>query len=221
MPITHAALRQVPLFAGLNDEDLAAIAKVTIEKHFDRGEIILLEGENGGGLHFLRSGLVRIFKTSPEGKEQTLKLVEPGTTFNDVPALDGKAQPASAAALEPSDILITGGRDLRRLVGERPAVAAAAVRELASALRFMVSRVEDLSFRNVTARVAKIVLEQDAAIAAGRVRHHLTQQEMAALAGTAREVVGRALKELEQAGAITLHQGRITVTNRDILRLIV
>jgi CRP-like cAMP-binding protein len=64
------------------------------------------------------------------------------------------------------------------------------------------------------------VLEQAAAISAGRVQHHLTQQEMAALAGTAREVVGRALKELEQAGAITLQQGQITITNADILRLL-
>jgi CRP-like cAMP-binding protein len=220
MSIDHAFLRQIPLFATLADEDLAAVARVTTEKQFERGAIIVLEGENGGGLHFVRAGLVKIFKTSAEGKEQMLKLIEPGQTFNDVPALDGKAQPASAAALEPSLVWVTSGRDLRRLIIERPAVAAAAIASLATALRFMVSRVEDLSFRHVTARVAKIVLEQAAAISAGRVQHHLTQQEMAALAGTAREVVGRALKELEQAGAITLQQGQITITNADILRLL-
>lgn len=68
------------------------------------------------------------------------------------------------------------------------------VKTLANALRHLVSLVEDLSLRHVTARVAKILLDQE-----GHHVYHLTQQEMAVLAGTAREVVGRALKELEAA----------------------
>jgi CRP/FNR family transcriptional regulator len=91
------------------------------------------------------------------------------------------------------------------------------VKALAAALRFMVSRVEDLSFRHVSARVAKILLEQDAAAQAGRRTHRLTQQEMAAIAGTAREMVGRALKELETAGAIELRQGRVVILSRERL----
>ena len=74
------------------------------------------------------------------------------------------------------------------------------VKTLANALRHLVSLAEDLSLRHVTARVAKILLEQDIASQKGSRRHRLTQQEMAVLAGTAREVVGRALKELEAAG---------------------
>jgi CRP-like cAMP-binding protein len=74
------------------------------------------------------------------------------------------------------------------------------VKTLANALRHLVSLVEDLSLRHVTARVAKILLDQEASAQEGHHVYHLTQQEMAVLAGTAREVVGRALKELEAAG---------------------
>lgn len=217
MPVALEDLRQAPLFAPLEAEDLAHVAAVTVERRYDRGDIILLEGERGGALHFVRTGVVKVFKTSPEGKEQVLRLLGPGHTFNDVPALDGGPNPASAAALETSVVFVTGGAELRRLIVERPGVALATVQALARALRHLVSVVEDLSFRHVTARVAKILLEQSANSADGRPSHRLTQAEMAAMAGTAREMVGRALKELESVGAIQLQHGHITVLRRDRL----
>lgn len=220
MPVEAEILRQVPMFAPLAAEDLAHVAAVTVEREFARGDIILLEGDRGGALHFVRAGIVKVFKTSPEGKEQVLRLIGPGHTFNDVPALDGGPNPASAAALEPTVVYATGGAELRRLIAERPGVAQATVRALATALRHLVSVVEDLSFRHVTARVAKLLVEQDRAAAAGQPVHRLTQQEMAAIAGTAREMVGRALKELEAAGAISVQHGRITVLRRDRLEML-
>lgn len=226
MPVETDALRQIPFFASLAPDDLAHVAAVTVERHFDRGDIIILEGDRGGALYFVRSGLIKVFKTSPEGKEQVLRLIEAGSTFNDVPALDAGPNPASAAALEPSVVYATGGLELRRLIAERPGVAQATVQALAGALRHLVALVEDLSFRHVTARVAKILLEQEATTddgasgVGGRAAHRLTQQEMAAMAGTAREMVGRALKELEGVGAIKMQRGRITVVSRERLRLL-
>lgn len=226
MPVDVHELRKAPLFAPLSEDDIAYVAAVTVERRFERGDIIILEGDRGGALYYVQSGLIKVFKSSPEGKEQVLRLIEPGRTFNDVPALDGEPNPASAAALEPSVVYATGGAELRRLIAERPGVALATVHALAGALRHLVTLVEDLSFRHVTARVAKILLEQDAAQEAGKdgshgkPAHRLTQQEMAAMAGTAREMVGRALKELESEGAIRIQRGRITVVNRDRLRLL-
>ena len=221
MPVDSEALRQISLFAALAPDDLVYVAAVTVEREYDRGDIIILEGDRGSALYFVRSGLIKVFKTSPEGKEQVLRLIEAGRTFTDVPALDGGPNPASAAALEPSVVYATGGAELRRLIAERPGVAQATVQALASALRHLVTLVEDLSFRHVTARVAKILLEQSAASApSGKTSHRLTQQEMAAMAGTAREMVGRALKELEAAGAIEMQHGRITVVSRERLAVL-
>lgn len=221
MPIEREMLRRVPLFAQLEDEDLARVAAITVERRYARGDIILLEGERGGALHYVRDGVIKIFKTSRDGKEQVLRLIVAGHTFNDVPALDGGPNPASAAALEPSVVYATPSAALRRLVAERPAMAEAAVHTLAAALRHLVMLVEDLSFRHVTARVAKILLDhEETQDHAGQPYHRLTQQEMAAMAGTAREMVGRALKELEAAGAIELRHGRISVLSRERLELL-
>jgi CRP/FNR family transcriptional regulator len=220
VPIESAALRQIPLFAALGADDLAFVSRIGVERSYDRGDVILLEGDPAGALQYVRSGLVKIFKTSPEGKEQVLRLMGPGHTFNEVPALDGGPNPASAAALEPSSVYMFASADLRRLILERPAVAEAAVHSLASALRHLVELVEGLSFRHVTSRVAKILLDQEAAEARGQPPHRLTQQEMAAMAGTAREMVGRALKELEAAGAIEMRQGRVSVLDQARLRML-
>jgi CRP/FNR family transcriptional regulator len=80
----------------------------------------------------------------------------------------------------------------------------------------MLSLVEDLSFRRVTGRVAKILLEniEDT----NGQRHRLTQQEMAAMAGTAREMIGRSLKLLEDEGKIRLERNRIVITDKEALR---
>ncbi|HEX5441969.1 MAG TPA: Crp/Fnr family transcriptional regulator [Ktedonobacterales bacterium] len=223
MPVESEELRKASLFAPLSEDDMAHVAAVTVERHYERGDIIILEGDRGGALYFVRSGLVKVFKSSPGGKEQVLRLIEAGRTFNDVPALDAGPNPASAAALEPSVVYATGGAELRRLIAERPGVALATVQALAGALRHLVALVEDLSFRHVTARVAKILIEQDASMGAGgavgKAVHRLTQQEMAAMAGTAREMVGRALKELEATGAIRIQRGRITVVSRERLAM--
>jgi CRP-like cAMP-binding protein len=220
MPVDSEALRQMALFATLDAHDLARVAAVTRERHYERGELIILEGEHGGALHYVQSGLVKVFKTSADGKEQVLRLIGAGYTFNDVPAFDGGPNPASVAALEKSTVYAISGEGLRRLIAERPAVAEAVIAGLARALRHLVGLVEDLSFRHVTARVARILLDQQEVATLGGHAHRLTQQEMAAMAGTAREVVGRALKELEAAGAISLHQGRVVILNRERLRLL-
>jgi CRP-like cAMP-binding protein len=220
MPIDVSALRRIPLFATLDEQDLAQVAAMTQERHYERGDLILLEGDMGGALHYVHAGLVKVFKTSPSGKEQVLRLIAAGYTFNDVPALDGGPNPASAAAMEPSIVYVIRRADLRTLIMTRPEVAEAVVRTLTGALRHLVSLVEDLSLRHVTARVAKILLDQEETSQRTQRIYHLTQQEMAALAGTAREVVGRSLRELEAAGAIEMHQGRAVVLNRERLRLL-
>ncbi|HEV2583078.1 MAG TPA: Crp/Fnr family transcriptional regulator [Ktedonobacteraceae bacterium] len=220
MSIDVEELRHIPHFATLSGEELAHVAAMTVERHYERGDLILLEGDTGGALHYVRSGLVKVYKTSSAGKDQVLRLIAGGNTFNDVPALDGGPNPASAAALEPSAIYVIQRAELRKLILTRPEVAEAVVKTLANALRHLVSLVEDLSLRHVTARVAKILLDQEASTLEGQQVYRLTQQEMAALAGTAREVVGRALKELEAAGAIEMRQGRAVVMNPERLRML-
>jgi CRP-like cAMP-binding protein len=216
MTVEIEPLKSIPYFDDLSSEDLGAIMLHVFEKSVDRGEIILLDEEPPEAIYFVISGAVKAFKTSTEGKEQILCIIRPGESFNDVPVFDGGPNPASVQAMGPATLYGIRKDDLQTILREHPQVCLNATKVLAGRVRHLVSLVEDLSFRHVIGRVAKILL--DYASDGTGPRPRLTQQEMAAVAGTAREVVGRSLKALEGEGAIRLDRNRIIIADRKILK---
>ncbi len=216
MTIKVEFLKSIPYFSGLSPAELESIRQLIFEKTTERGEIILLEGEPTEALFFVASGVVKVFKTSIEGKEQILSIVRPGESFNDVPIFDDGPNPVSAQAMGP--VVLYGVRkgELKAILQAHQQVALNIIKVLVERVRQLVSLVEDLSFRHVIGRVAKILLEH-----AGdgiNPRPRLTQQEMAAMAGTAREVVSRSLKALEEEGTIRLERHRIVITDKEALK---
>jgi CRP-like cAMP-binding protein len=218
MTVQPEFLKRISYFSGVALADLESIKKLVFERSADRAEMVVLEGEPAANLYFVASGAVRVFKTSAEGKEQILSIVRPEESFNDVPIFDGGPNPASARAMGPVLLYGIKGNDMEAILRNHPQVALNVTKVLAKRVRQLVSLVEDLSFRHVISRVAKILLEQ-----ISRETSHgpwLTQQEMAAMAGTAREVVGRSLKALEEQGAIRLDRHRIVITDKEALQKI-
>ncbi len=215
MAVEARFLGEISYFSGLSAVELDSIRQFFFEKRAERGEIIWLEDELTDRLLFVARGVVKLFRTSSEGKEQTLGFLRPGESINDVPVFDGGPNPESAQAMGP--VLLYGIRkdDLESVIKDHPKIAFNVIKVLAGRIRRLVSLVEDLSFRHVIGRVAKIILEH--AGDGGKSGARLTQQEMAAIAGTAREVVGRSLKALEEKGVIRLEHHRIVVTDKEAL----
>ncbi len=141
-------LRSVPHFSALGPEEINRIAKETFEHSFAKGEILFLEDEPCRGLYVVKSGRIRIFKSSPEGREQVLLTAGAGATFNDVPVFDGGPNPASASALGPSTVYVIPKESVLSLVADCPA-AQAIIKLFAARLRHLTTVVEDLSFRSV------------------------------------------------------------------------
>jgi CRP-like cAMP-binding protein len=216
MPVESKFLGENAYFSGMSSPELDSIKHLFSEMRAERGEIILLEGEPIDRLFFIATGVVKLFRVSAEGKEQTLELVRPGEAINDVPVFDGGPNHASAQTMGPVLLYTIGKNELESILRDYPKVALNVIRVLASRIRHLVSLVEDLSFRNVIGRVAKILLEH--AGDGARPGQRLTQQEMAAIAGTAREVVGRSLKTLEERGIIKFERHRIVVTDKEALK---
>lgn len=216
MPVKMESLQSSTYFSGLGSEELDSIRKHVFEKTVARGEIILFEGEPARAVYFVISGVVKIFKTSADGKEQILYLARPGDSFNDVPVFDGGLSLASAEALTQVVLYVMEKADLEVRMREYPELAANVIHVLSQRIEQIISLVEDLSFRRVTGRVAKILLENTEDT--NGQRHRLTQQEMAAMAGTAREMIGRSLKLLEEEGKVRLERNRIVITDKEALR---
>ena len=219
MAIKVEFLKSIPYFAELDARDLEAVKGFVFEKTAERGELIILEGDSPKALYFVVSGAVKVYKTSVEGKEQILGIARPGDSFNDVAAFDGQLTPASAEAMGPVVLYGVTRDSMAAVLGDHPQVALNVARVLATRVRHMLELIEDLSFRHVIGRVARILLEYSENGADSRPR--LTQREMAGMAGTAREVIGRSLRALEDEGAIKMERNRIIIADKDALRQMV
>lgn len=209
-------IKSIPYFSGMNQAGLDSISKYIFEKKAERGEILLFEGEPAAHLYFVVAGVVKVFKTSADGKEQILQIIRPGESFNDVPVFGGGINLASAEAMSVVVLYVIKKSDLEGILREHPQAALNVIQILSQRVRHLVSLVEDLSFRNVTGRVAKVLLEYAGDRTGENPR--LTQQEMAAMIGTAREMVGRSLKTLEEEGTIRMERNRIVITDHKTLR---
>lgn len=209
-------LESLPHFAGLSQDGLESVREFIFEKNYERNEMILYEDEESDALYIVYSGLVKTFKTSPEGKEQILYINRSGDSLNDIPAFDNDLNPASAQAMSPVSLYGIQIKDLGDLLNNYSQVTYNVIGVLSKHARRLVSLVEDLSFKHVIGRVAKILLEHVREGSGSQPR--LTQQDMAAIAGTAREVIGRSLKSLEDDGFIRLERQRVVLTDEEALK---
>lgn len=212
------ALRACGYFNGLSEVALSEIAQATNLLQFDRNESIFWQGETCPGLHILQRGAVKLFRVSPQGRELIVRVLEEGATFGEVPVFDGGPNAVNAAALENSQVCVVDSAAIQRAMISHPEMGQAVVVNLAQNLRMLVNVVEELSFYQVTHRLARLIGQLPREQLGRQAGQRLTQDQMAARLGTVREVVARSLRELERAGAIRSERGQIRITDEDILQ---
>lgn len=196
----------------MSTREIENIAGLFYYKSVEKGASITWEGDHAEALYFVASGAVKSFKTSHEGKEQILQIALPGDSFNDVAMFDDGPNPASTEAMSSVGYYVVSRQDLRKLLKDHPKLISNVVAVLAKRIRHLLELVDDLSFRQVISRIARILLEYADGVGP---KPRLTQHEMAALAGTAREVVGRSLKTLQEDGMIRMERNRLIIADKD------
>jgi CRP/FNR family transcriptional regulator len=212
-------IRSVIYFEGIADDELAYVAERGILRTFAAGEMIFLEGEPADGLWIVETGSVKIFKLSRDGGEHILHLRGPGKTFNDIAALDGGGNPASAAALSdlvlvwlvPSDVLTY-------VLVHNARVALNVIQLLAVRVRSLVGQIEDLALYSVMVRLARFLLRQseDPSLSVPGI----TRTAIAAHINTTPQTISHVLRSLEESGAIQFDRHRILITDEHLLRSI-
>lgn len=210
-------LSSLPYFHNLTAGELEDVSRAASELSFAKGEVLFLEGEPCRGLYVVKSGQIRVYKSSLEGREQVLTTAGPADSFNDVPVFDAGPNPASASAAVDSTVYLVP-RDAVLMPMRSCPTAEAVLRLFATRLRYLTKVVEDLSFRTVIGRLAKLLLDMAVEEGGPYAVRRLTQDEMAAMVGSVRDVIGRALKQMEREGAIRIKGRRIMVINQDKLR---
>ncbi len=209
-------LRRLSFFNGLDDATLAELTHAARRREYRAGEVIVLEGEAQPGLYFLDTGYVKVLKSAPSGREQTLRVLEPGDTFNEIGVFSRLPNPATAVALEPTGVWLIPRETLTRLMRERPDFAQSVIERMAERMLFLVTLVSDLSLRPVTGRLARLLLDTAADNVMPRPRW-FTQAELAARLGTVPDVVQRSLRGLEADGLIAVDRAYIRILDRAAL----
>ena len=195
--INHVqTLAKVPIFSGLAETELGFLAQRAVPRHFSAGENIFAEGELCAGLYVIESGNVRIFKSSPGGREQVLSIEGPGGSIAELPVFDGGNYPASAMAIDEVTLLFVSKQDFQALCLAHPQVALKVLRVVGARLRRLIGIIEELSFTTVRHRLASFLLrlaQKEGKRTPEGVEVILTvsNQELASQIGTVRELVSR------------------------------
>ena len=218
------ALKSVPLFAGLEKQQLDRLAQHAVPRRAEAGTLLIAEGDSCEGLYVIFSGALKIFKLSAQGREQVLTVERSGGVVAELPVFDGGPYPASCEPIESSVVIAISKQDFRRSCRQDPELALQVLASVGGRLRRLVGIIEELSFQTVRRRLAALLLETARAAnpsaktsSPSRVPLNLTQQEIAARIGTVRELVSRNLGRLQAEGIVRLEGHTLIV--HDLKRL--
>jgi len=211
-------LRNVPLFHGLPEGQLDRLLDIGSRKRYAREETIFSQGEEAVGFFVVLSGRVKVFKLSLEGKEQILHLFGPGEPIGEVPVFSGETFPAHAQPLEDSELLFLPGERLRKLFMEDPSLAMNMLGVLSRRLREFTRLIEDLSLKELPARLAAYLMElQELHPEADEVSLDMTKGTLAKLLGTSQETLSRMFRRMSEAGLIEVKRRTIRILDPDRL----
>ncbi len=206
-------LKTFPFLRGLSDDSIAGLAQSASWKVFPANAVIFWEGETENHLYYLQYGWLKVIKTGPDGREQTLRFLGAGEIFNEIGVFARRPNPATAIALEESGIWLIPRQGLEQILLTYPHTALQIMENMAQRIIELVDLTADLSLRTVEARLAKLLLEQGNADVIER-RHWSTQAEMAAHLGTVPDVLQRVLRQFTKAGLIEVDKQYIRILDR-------
>jgi CRP/FNR family transcriptional regulator len=213
---TIAQIAAIPLFNGLPRQQHDKLAHIVKERSFKRGQTIFAEGDEGIGFYVLISGKVKIFKLSPEGKEQIFHVFGPGEPFGEASVFAGERFPAHAETLEESRVFFFPRASFVELLKEDPSMALNMLAILSRRLRTFASLVEDLSLKEVPGRLAAYLLfMSDEKGRADELKLDIAKNQLASLLGTIPETLSRILARMVRQGLIQLDGPRIIIVDRE------
>lgn len=213
------------IFAHLDPEQRAAIERQIHYTIYPAGQIFHSPNEVGEQLFILRSGRVRIYKLSPEGRALTLMILEPVTIFGEMTLVGQWLHDTFAEAMTECTIGLIGRDTLRQILERYPRVAIAFMELMGQRLRAMENKLADIAFKNVAQRLASVLLNL-----AGLSAHQqtppstppmvvrYTHQQLAEMIGSYRETVTKAIGELREAGMIRIEDDAISLIDVEQLQ---
>jgi CRP/FNR family transcriptional regulator, dissimilatory nitrate respiration regulator len=211
----------IPLFEGLQEKQHEALAMIAIKRFYKKGQTVFSEGDEGTGFYAIISGRVKIFKLSPDGKEQILHMMGPGEIFGEVPVFTGQGYPAYAHAHAQSVLLYFPRNAFIELVKQDPSLSLNMLAVLSWRLRKFAALIEDLSLKEVPGRLAAYLLYLSKS-SSGKDEFTLdiSKGQLASILGTIPETLSRILGKMGRQGIIKSAGSRMKILDRTTLEKI-
>jgi len=211
--LSLVVLRNVPLFSGLEEQELERLSRVAVRRRAGRGDQVVRSGESADALLILLTGRAKVTNFDEEGREIILAWLGPGEFFGEMGLIDGSARSASVVAVENCELLAIGKQEFQRCMQENFQVAQKLMQILVRRLREADRNIESLALLDVYGRVARLLLDLSEEEEGKRlVKKKISKQDMARMIGASREMVSKVMRDLEIGGYIVTNGDQITIT---------
>jgi len=209
-------LKKADLFSRLEPEELDALSAIARTRLLNSGDMLFSAGDRAKGFYVLLEGKIKLYKISTDGKEYILRVVGSGQTFAEAAAFSGLTYPVFAEGLSECRLLYFEVNEFRNLIQQSPQLALNMIATMARLLQSLNQKIEDLSLREVTARLCRQLLGQ-ARQQYGEVQDGMsfqletTKSALAARLGTISETLSRTFKKLQQSGIVAVERDQVTL----------
>jgi CRP-like cAMP-binding protein len=208
-------LSQVDLFKDLTVEQLDEISRIVSDKEYNKGQLIFAEGDEGIGFYMVIRGRVKVYKVSPDGKEQIMHIFGQGQPFGEVPVFEGSCYPANAEAMETSRLFFFPKKAFVNLIHENPSLAMNMLASMSQRLKQFSHLIESLSLKEVPGRLASYLLYlSDRNGSIDDFELDIAKSQLASLLGTIPETLSRIFTRMTSRELIRINGPQITILDR-------
>ena len=213
---TYSGARSVNLFSHLNASDFRPLEKMARIRKIKRSQTVYLPGDPANAVYLLKNGRIKVSRITEDGKELTLAILGPGEVFGELEVLEETPRDTLAEALDEALLFVFDRKDFDQILRESPDLLLRLTKLIGIRLKKIENRIEDLVFREVPARLVRLLIELSKEFGVPgedglRINYRMTHQEMSSLIGSTRETVSATLNDFRRQGLIRQHQRSITI----------
>jgi len=214
---SFSCLNSVELFSDLSADEMAELDRTAPSQRFLRGELVFSQSQPSSSLFILKTGRIRVFRVTEEGKAMTIGILEPGAVFGEMVLVGQRMHDNYAEAIEDSSVCRLEMHDVERLLLSDARIAVRIARLLGEQVARLEERLTDLAHRPLSARIARTIMtlakNPSGRTLSGSHGVRVTHEQLAGLVGATRESTSKIMAELANQRIIRQARGRIVVTN--------
>lgn len=218
-------IKNIPFFSELSTVELREFMRASKLLSFKKGEIIFLEGDFYRGFYIVVKGAVRVYKSSPDGKEITLHIIEPFNSFAEIPLFitetsdkSNNVYPANAQAIENSSLILIPKEEFLKVIERNPKICLKMLQGFAKRLLSLNQQIENLTLKDVLTRLAEYLYNEYKNHGKNEFKLNISRVLLATYLGTIPETVSRALRRLQDNGLIQIQGKKITINEPEKLK---